>query len=55
MTQKLTLFERLILFTINEVMFVAGIPTAHRKKFGEFLYRIAAKGEISISDLQYFE
>jgi hypothetical protein len=54
MKQKLTLFERLILFVIVEAMYVAGIPVVHRKKLGDFIYRIAVKGEIDINDLNHF-
>lgn len=52
---KLTLFERLILFSIVEVMHLAGIPVKYKRGFSDFLYRIAKKGELTESDLERFD
>jgi hypothetical protein len=51
---KLSMFERFLLLVIMQIMFVAGIPVAHRRELSDLLYRVAMKGEIEEKDFQIF-
>jgi len=51
---KLSLFERLLLVVIVQVMFYAGVPAKHREKLSKFLYETATKGELSEKNFKNF-
>jgi len=54
MKQKLTLFERLLLLVINEIMYLAGISAKDSRELRDLLYEIAFRGEIKENDLDIF-
>ncbi len=53
--QKLTLFERLLLLTLNRILYLVGIPAKDRTTLGDLLYRLGRLGEITKEDLKFFD